>query len=78
MVAQGELPFEIRDLLLGLRELLFAVFQPTPKALIFNFESLGRGAQPLILMCGSGSRGLLRLRGTHAPYGTPTLSVCTG
>jgi hypothetical protein len=78
VVAQCELSFQIRDLLLGCSELLVAVLQLTPKALIFDFESVGRGAQRLILMCGLRSPGSLRLRGTHTPYGTPTQSVCTG
>lgn len=64
--AQGELSFQIRDLLLGCSELLVAVVQLTPKALILDFESVGRGAQRLILRRGLGSSGSLRLRGTHA------------
>ena len=79
MVTQGELPFQIRDLLLGGRELLVAVLQLTPKALIFDGESVGRGAQRLSLSHGLDSPGSLRLlSGTLAPYGTPILSVCTG
>jgi hypothetical protein len=37
-----------------------------------------RGAQRLTLMRGPVSPRSLRLRSTHAPYGTPTHSVCTG
>jgi hypothetical protein len=76
LIAQGELPFQVRNLAIALRD--------------FFAESLILSRQPLdfarlaTVMLGGRLRTTRRfwartsrLRGTHAPYGTPTRSVCT-
>ena len=55
LVVQRELPFQVRDLLLGLGQLLFAFLQLPPQSLIVDFEPLGRRVPRMILMRGMGS-----------------------
>jgi hypothetical protein len=76
LVAQGELPFQVRDLAIALRD-----FFPEP----FNFAlQLLDFRRPTAVTFGDRLRLTRlvwarpsRLRSTHAPYGTPTWSVCT-
>ena len=76
LMAQRQLPFQVRDLLLGRRQLLVAVLQLPPKTRIFDGERLGRRGR--WVMCSAGALGSRPQRCSHSPYGTPITPGCTG
>jgi hypothetical protein len=77
LVAQGELPFQVRDLAIALRDFFTESFNLALQP--FDFGRL----TAVTFRCRLRLTRLFwerpsRLRITHAPYGTPPQSICTG
>jgi len=76
VVAQGELPFQLRDLAIALRDFFAELLNLALQLLDFARLPAARLGGRLRTTRSFGAR-TSRWRGTHAPYGTLVMSACT-